>query len=278
MKKISAIIVFVLISNPLYLSLASDFIQKDKKQKTLQNIVRTSLDFCVQQSLRMAHSLQDKSAELPKTADAFGNLQTCNSSWWTSGFFPGILWYLYEHSGEQELQYMAREYSARVENQKFTTDNHDVGFIIFNSFGNGYRITHDTAYLAVVYAASKSLYTRFNPLVSCIRSWDYAEWNKQWSYPVIIDNMMNLEMLMWTASEFHETQFSSAAVSHANRTMKEHYRPDYSCYHVVSYDTITGKSEHKQTSQGYGHKSAWARGQTWGLYGFTMMYRFTKDT
>jgi rhamnogalacturonyl hydrolase YesR len=259
-------------------SLTTELIAQSNEREPIKKVVNEALDFSVQQSLRMAHSLQDQPGLLPRTADRFGNLQTCRSDWWVSGFFPGELWYLYEYSGNKDLKKWAQEYSKRVKDQQFTTNNHDVGFIVYCSFGNGFRITHDSTYKNIIRTAAHSLLTRFRQSIGCIRSWDYAEWNKQWQYPVIIDNMMNLEILMMVAKEYNEPELYRAAVSHANATMKNHYRPDYSCYHVVSYDTITGLPELKQTSQGHSHHSAWARGQAWGLYGFTMMYRFTKDT
>lgn len=248
-----------------------------RNEKNIKDVVNSSLDFSVQQSLKMAETLADRPNELPKTADRFGNLETCASSWWVSGFFPGQLWYLYEYSGDEKLKYWAQNYSGRVEDQQTNTTTHDIGFMIFCSFGNGYRITKDSSYKKVIYNAARSLATRFNKNTKTIRSWDKAEWNKQWQYPVIIDNMMNLELLLWSADAFKYNAFYDMAVQHANTTLKNHFREDFSCYHVVSYDTLTGSVERKNTSQGYSDESAWARGQAWALYGYVMMYRFTKD-
>jgi unsaturated chondroitin disaccharide hydrolase len=250
---------------------------QEKHQTSMQEIVNSTLDFSVKQCLKMAESLKYNDSLLPKTTDRFGKLQTCNSKWWTSGFFPGVLWYLYEFSGNDTIKNWAQKYSMRVVDQQYTRDNHDVGFMIFCSFGNGYRITQNKEYEQIIHNAAKSLSTRFNPKIGCIRSWDRTEWNKQWQYAVIIDNMMNLEMLLWCADKFKDSVFYKIAVSHANTTLKNHYRSDFSCFHVVSYDTITGKPEKKETAQGYSNESSWARGQAWGLYGFTMMYRFTKN-
>jgi rhamnogalacturonyl hydrolase YesR len=250
---------------------------KAQQSKPIKEIIKEALEFSVNQSLRMAKSLEHEKELLPKTVDRFGTLQTCKSDWWVSGFFPGQLWYLYEYSNNEELKKFAIEYSRRVEKEKYTTDNHDVGFIIHCSFGNGYRITKDPAYPEVIKTASNSLITRFNKKIGAIRSWDTGQWNKQWQYAVIIDNMMNLEMLLWGAKEFNEPKFYDVAVRHANTSMRDHYRSDFSSFHVVSYDTITGLPELKHTAQGFKHESAWARGQSWGLYGFVMMYRFTKD-
>jgi unsaturated chondroitin disaccharide hydrolase len=273
---INTILIILLLAASI--SAVSKTSARQVKKEPIKNVVNEALDFSVQQGLLMAHSLKDRQGELPRTADRFGNLQTCRSDWWVSGFFPGLLWYLYEYSGSEELKKWAHEYTLRVEDQQYTTNNHDVGFIIFCSFGNGFRLTRDSSYLNVIRTAAGSLITRFRPSTGCIRSWDYADWNKQWQYPVIIDNMMNLELLLWSAGKFDVPEFYDIAISHANATIKNHYRRDYSCYHVVSYDTLTGLPELKQTAQGYSNESAWARGQAWGLYGFTMMYRYTGDT
>jgi rhamnogalacturonyl hydrolase YesR len=243
----------------------------------LKNVIDDALRFALRQSLGMAASLRDASGMLPKTTDRNGALVTCTSQWWTSGFFPGTLWYLYEYSGNDSVKYYADEFTRRVADQQFTTDNHDVGFMINCSFGNAYRITGDTAYRSALLNASRSLLTRFNPTVAAIRSWNTDKRNRQWQYAVIIDNMMNLELLLKSAEEFNQPRFAAVARTHANTTLKNHFRPDNSSYHVVSYDTLTGHPHAKQTAQGFSDGSAWARGQAWGLYGFTMMYRFTKE-
>jgi len=252
-------------------------VYQKQQEKPLGQVIDESLTLATQQSLLMAQSLKDQPYRLPKSVDANGKLETCSSAWWVSGFFPGVLWYLYENSPSDSLKYWAENYTERVKDQQYTTDNHDVGFMIFCSFGNGYRSTKKTAYKEVIHNAANSLITRFNPKTGCIRSWDYASWSAQWQYPVIIDNMMNLELLEWSAKAFNDTSYSHVARTHANTTLKNHYRNDFSCYHVVSYDTITGNVEKKNTAQGYSDASAWARGQGWGLYGYTMMYRESGD-
>ncbi|MBP3356580.1 MAG: glycoside hydrolase family 88 protein [Rikenellaceae bacterium] len=246
-----------------------------ERREALRARAQQTLDFAVEQGRRMAESLIDRPGRLPKSIRD-GKLEETSSAGWVSGFFPGELWYLYEYSSDEELRRYAEEYTSRVEDQQYTTDNHDVGFMIFCSFGNGWRVTGNEAYLDVIRTASNSLCTRFNPVTRTIRSWDTHSWSP-WNYAVIIDNMMNLEMLMWSADRFGEERFREIAVSHADATMKNHFRPDFSSYHVVSYDTVTGGVEVRQTSQGYSDESAWARGQAWGLYGYTMMYRFTHD-
>jgi uncharacterized protein YyaL (SSP411 family) len=150
-----------------------------------------------------------------------------------------------------------------------------MGFKIYNSFGQGYRLTNDQNYKDVIIQGAKTLSKRFNPIVGCIRSWDHSR--DKWGFPVIIDNMLNLELLFAVTRMTGDSSYYKIAVSHANTTLKNHFRPDFSSYHVVDYDTITGKVVKKNTHQGFSHESSWARGQAWALYGFTMCYRETKD-
>jgi unsaturated chondroitin disaccharide hydrolase len=245
---------------------------------SLEGKVTRALKLSTEQSLKMANALAEADNKLPKTIGKDGKLETCTSSWWVSGFFPGQLWYMYEYTNDEKYKEWAEEYTKRVADQQYATDTHDLGFVIFCSYGNGYRLTGNEDYLAVIENASESLITRFDSTIGCIRSWDRSSWNDQWQYAVIIDNMMNLEMLEWAAKKYNNPVFSHVARTHANTTMKNHFRPDGSSYHVISYDTITGESELKHTAQGYSHSSAWARGQAWGLYGYTMMFRETGDS
>lgn len=210
----------------------------------------------------------------PRTLEN-GKLKLVASRDWTSGFFAGELWMLYDFTRKPEWKAKAGEFTALMEKEKMNGTTHDMGFKIYCSYGTGYKITKDPAYKDVIVQAAKTLSTRFNPKVGCIRSWDHHK--EQWGYPVIIDNMMNLELLFAATQLTGDSSFYKIAVSHANTTMKNHFRPDYSSYHVVDYDTATGKVVKRQTHQGYADESAWARGQSWGLYGYTMCYRFTKD-
>ena len=210
----------------------------------------------------------------PRTLDS-SKLKLVSSRDWTSGFFPGELWYLYEYSNDNKWKTQAQNFTANMEREKTNAGTHDMGFKIYCSFGNGYRLTNDPKYKEVIIQSAKTLATRFNPKVGCIRSWDHHK--EQWAYPVIIDNMMNLELLFEAAKLSGDRSLYNIAVTHANTTMKNHYRADFSSYHVVDYDTATGRVRQKQTAQGYADESAWARGQAWGLYGFTMCYRETKD-
>ncbi len=252
-------------------------LNKVPAMQPLRDVIGEALRSSVRQSMAMAASLSGQPGLLPRSVDKNGALVTCTSQWWTSGFFPGTLWYLYEYSGNDTVRRYAEAFTRRVEDQQFTTNNHDVGFMINCSFGNAYRITGDTLYREALRNASRSLLTRFHPVIGATRSWDTHKQNRHWQFAVIIDNMMNLELLLKSAAEFSEPSFAANARTHANTTMQHHFRPDGSSYHVVSYDTVTGQPHRKQTAQGYSDSSAWARGQAWGLYGFTMMYRFTNE-
>jgi hypothetical protein len=211
----------------------------------------------------------------PRTLDSIGNLKLVASKDWTSGFFPGELWFLYEYTGNKEWKQQAENFTANIEREKTNGVTHDMGFKVYCSFGTGFRLTNDPHYKDVIIQSAKTLSTRFRSITGVIRSWDHS--TDKWAYPVIIDNMMNLELLFAATKLTGDSSFYKIAVSHANTTMKNHFRPDYSSYHVVEYDTLTGKVVKKNTHQGYAHESAWARGQVWGLYGYTMCYRFTKD-
>ncbi len=192
---------------------------------------------------------------------------------WTSGFFPGILWFLYEYTGHAEWKARAEEFTALMEREPRNRGSHDVGFKVYNSYGNGFRLTQNEEYKKQVIQGAATLATRFNARTGCIRSWDFGKWK----YPVIVDNMMNLELLFAATRFSGDSTYYRIAVSHANTTMKNHFRPDNSSFHVVDYDTATGKVLSKGTLQGNADSSSWARGQAWGLYGYTMCYRETKD-
>ena len=222
--------------------------------------------------------IEDKSdikKVFPRSLMPNGELMLVTPEDWTSGFFPGSLWYLYENTNDLFWKQQAIKYTEILESQQFNTDNHDVGFMMYCSYGNGYRLTKSAHYKEVLIQSAKSLSTRFNPKVGCIRSWDFNK--DKWQYPVIIDNMMNLELLFWAFSETKDSSFYKIAVSHANKTLENHFRLNGSCFHVVDYDTITGNSRAKMTFQGLNDESSWARGQAWALYGYTVMYRETAD-
>ena len=210
----------------------------------------------------------------PRTIEN-GKLKMVVARDWTSGFFPGMLWYMYELTKDPKWLEQAKLFTANIEKQQFTTTTHDLGFILYCSYGNGYRLTGDTSYRPVIIQSAKSLSKRFSPVTGVIRSWDHHA--DQWKFPVIIDNMMNLELLFEATKLTGDSSYYKIAVSHANTTLKNHFRKDFSSYHVVDYDPVNGAVKAKATAQGYADESSWARGQAWALYGYTMCYRETKD-
>jgi len=244
-----------------------------QNQEPLDRMISRSLELSIQQSKQLYNTLEALPDRFPRTFEN-GKLVTEDYRWWVSGFFPGVLWQLYEYSGDGQLLAAAREMTRRVEPAKRMTDTHDLGFMLYCSFGHGYRITGDSAYLDVIKEGTGSLLTRWNPQIGVIKSWESSP---RWKYPVIIDNMMNLEMLCFMTRETGDRQYQKIACRHADTTIKNHFREDYSCFHVVSYDPATGQPHAKNTAQGYADDSAWARGQAWGLYGYTMMYRETLE-
>ena len=201
------------------------------------------------------------------------SLKLVVSNDWTSGFFPGMLWMMHEKTKKQEWKTAAQEFTSLVIKEPYNGNSPDVGFKVYDSYGQGYRLTGDTSYRELIIQAAKTLAARFNSRVGCIRSWDFGNWQ----YPVIVDNMMNLELLFAATRLSGDSSFYKIAVAHANTTMKNHFRADNSSYHVVDYDTITGVARGKGTHQGFADESCWARGQAWGLYGYTMCYRETKN-
>ena len=199
---------------------------------------------------------------------------------WTEGFFPGTCWYLYENSNNEEWKIAAEKFQSKFEEHKLRTNNHDLGFIFNCSYGNGYRLTQDENFKSVMITAGNSLITRFNPNVGCIKSWDVdGGWQAKrgWKFPVIIDNMMNLELLFELSILTGDVKYKNVAIAHANTTLKNHFREDDSSFHVIDYDPETGEVRNKHTAQGFANESSWARGQAWGLYGYTVCYRYTKD-
>ena len=245
------------------------------QEEPLAKVIDRGLKASTEQALLMAKELEQQDGRLPKSIKD-GKLETSDCYWWCSGFFPGELWYLYENNPTPELKKYAGLFTERLEKVQHVTDNHDVGFMLYCSYGNGYRLTQNPAYKDVLVTGAGSLSTRFNPMIKAIRSWDFTN-NGKWQYPVIIDNMMNLELLFAATRLSGDSTFYKVAVSHVDHTMKEQYRPDGSCYHVVDYSMKDGSVRNRHTAQGYAHESAWSRGQAWGIYGLTLCYRETGD-
>ena len=226
---------------------------------------------------RKAVDSLDPADGMPRNGRADGSWRSVKIQDWTSGFFPGCLWYIYEHNREEAWLQVAKKWTAPLEPLKTFNGHHDIGFMVFCSYGNGYRLTKDPQYKEIILAAADALAARFRPKAQTIQSWGNIHEKDVKSFPVIIDNMMNLELLLWAAKNGGSGNLKKIALAHADTTMKNHFRPDGSTYHKLTYDLESGKVLLKQTHQGYADDSMWARGQAWAIYGYTMMYRQTGD-
>lgn len=242
------------------------FAQKEVKNAELQT------DLLLKEILKA--DSKNGSLVSPRTIEN-GELKLVASKDWTSGFFPGELWYLFELTKNKKWKEEAIKFTSLIEKEKLNGTTHDMGFKVYNSFGNAYRLNGGEKEKEVIIQAAKTLATRFNPKIGALRSWDHHA--EQWKFPVIIDNMLNLELLFEATKLTGDSTFYNIAVKHANTTLKNHFRTDHSTWHVVSYDPETGLVEKKNTHQGYNDDSAWARGQAWALYGYTLCYRETKN-
>ncbi|QNK61603.1 glycoside hydrolase family 88 protein [Pedobacter sp. PAMC26386] len=263
-----------LIAGLLLLTGSASFAQKTgTQQQSMGQLIDEQFNFAAKQ-----YKVLDKNIPAgltPQSYDAKKNkLVAYDIKWWCSGFYSGSLWYIYEQTKEAEIKNAAEKALKVIESNQYFSGNHDLGFMMFCSFGNAYRLTANPAYKSVIDNSAASLAKRYRPEIESIQSWDKS---KYWKCPVIIDNMMNLEMLNWVSDKGGDAKYKEIAVKHSNTTLKNHFRPDFSSYHVVDYDLTTGKVFRKATWQGAASCSAWARGQAWALYGFTMMYRATED-
>ena len=243
------------------------------ENQSMKQLIDENMTFAVNQYKVLMQNVPPE--VMPRSFDSSkGGLITSNTKWWTSGFYAGTLWMLYGGTKDPAIREEAEKRLAILEKEKHYTGNHDLGFMMFCSFGNAYNITRNPAYKEVIFTAANSLATRYRPSIGVIQSWDSS---KNFKCPVIIDNMMNLELLEWVYKNGGDKRLHNIAINHSNTTMKNHYRPDYSSYHVLDYDLKSGGVSRKVTHQGYSDESAWARGQVWGLYGYIVMYRFTKN-
>lgn len=250
------------------------FAQKTSSSKSeMSKLIKDQFSFAAGQYKLLAQ--RTPSDRMPKTYyKGTDSLETSDTKWWTSGFFPGSLLYIYEYTHDTQLLNEARKRLMILEKEKHFTGHHDLGFMMFCSFGNAYRLTGDPSYKKTIDTSAASLATRYRPKAKVIQSWGSSA---KWQCPVIIDNMMNLELLNWVTDNGGDKKWKEISLQHANSTIKNHFRPDYSTYHVIDYNINTGEVIKRVTAQGAADSSAWSRGQAWGLYGFTMMYRFTKD-
>ena len=247
--------------------------------------VNKALDYCAAQAQRTLTELKTDSGidytMMPRNIMADENHWNCRKATkeeWCAGFWPGVLWYDYEYTQDKHILEEAKKFTNSLEFlSQIPAYDHDLGFLVFCSYGNGYRLTKNPAYKKVILDTADSLSALFNPVVGTMLSWPREVEPRNWPHNTIMDNMINLEMLFWAAKNGGNPYLYDIAVSHADKTMKCHFRPDYTSYHVAVYDTITGNLIKGVTHQGYADSTMWARGQAWAIYGYTVVYRETKD-
>jgi hypothetical protein len=249
--------------------------QKPISQAPNNRFYEQQLQSITDKAVAYLGEIEIDSMTIPRSLEKDGSLHGTGSRSWTSGFYPGQLWQLYEYSQNQELKEAVSQWTAFIEKEKFDTHTHDLGFKVYCSFGHGYRLTQNDDYKEVILQTSQTLIKRYNEKIGCIRSWDFNA--DIWQFPVIIDNMMNLEMLFEATKLSGDSTYYKIAHQHALTTLKNHIREDFSSYHVIDYDTLSGEVRLRQTHQGFSDVSSWARGQAWNLYGFSMCYRETGD-
>lgn len=272
----------------IYLSLLSIYLLfgfsgcNHEKNDDKDAFIQENIDFAVKQTKLMLKDIGEPTGKnYPRSMDEEGNLVVTDMYEWTPGFFPGSLWYLYELTGDTIWKDNAEKWTESLEPLKTFTGHHDLGFMMYCSYGNAERLAPKPTYKDILIESANSLASRFNEKTGTIKSWNYRlAWDgkSEWFYPVIIDNMMNLEMLFFGARASADNRLNHIAITHANTTLKNQFREDFGSYHVVDYDTVTGAVKHQATCQGFSDNSTWSRGQAWAIYGYTMMYRETKDT
>ena len=247
----------------------------------ISNVINNDINFSTRQySLMLQQIGREGKVRIPKTIDKLGRMVYIPIDDWCSGFFPGRLCYLYQLTNDKSWLLQSKRFTEVLDSIQYLTWHHDVGFMIGSSYLNIYRLNPNKAYKKAIIQTAKSLCTRFRKKAGVIQSWNVDRgWKSKrgWTCPVIIDNMMNLELLFEATRLSGDSTYWKVAVSHANKTLENQFRRDGSCYHVVDYDPNNGAVLHRQTAQGYADNSAWARGQAWAVYGYTVCYRYTHD-
>lgn len=266
---------FLLLLNGVSISYAQSKSRLKSKKEVLKLTAQVLAQSVDQYKTMMRHLPQ---GQVPRTFED-GKFVTASPYSWISGFYPGSLLYLYEYSGDSTLLKEAEIRLKDLEKIQYVTANHDLGFMMYCSFGNAYRLRDSARYKDILVQSAKSLVSRFSAKTGSIKSWNKIkslDGERMLNFPVIIDNMMNLELLFFASKITGDPSYKEIAIKHTETTLRNHFRPDYSSYHVVDYDEETGAVKSKETHQGFSDNSTWARGQAWAIYGFTMVYRETK--
>jgi len=267
------IIAYGLLLLAVFTSCQEEIQRPDKVSKEL---LQNRLDMLVQRSLETFEQYPPIREKIYRSRTGFWTLRFAEESDWCSGFYPGILWQLYGYSSKESLMIGAKAYTSFLQEEALKSDSHDIGFKINSSYGQAWKIRKEQEFRSTLIQAARSLSRRYDARVQAIKSWDYNPGHYQ--YPVIIDNLMNLELLFEASRLSSEPTFYRLAKSHVETSLKHHFRKDFSSYHVVNFDSISGALLGRETNQGAGDESSWARGQAWGLYGMTMAFRYTRDS
>lgn len=264
-----------------YLLVSLIFIAMGCTKPNTEYNVQNDLDYSVSHVEKTLAGLPKTQPNIPRNVtDDSGKWNYIDYKDWTSGFWPGTLWYAFEASGDEKLKGAADAFSRQLTplSQEPAFD-HDLGFQVFNSFGNGYRLTGNPEYKKIILATADTLATLYHPVVGTILSWprEVPGVDYPLRHNTIMDNMINLELLFWASKNGGSKNLYDIAVKHAEITMNNAFREDGTSYHVVVYDKETGKAVKQITHQGYSDASMWARGQSWAIYGYTLVYRETND-
>lgn len=249
---------------------------RQRPEEISKELIQERLDLLVQKSLETYEQYPPIPEKIYRSRTGFWTLRFADESDWCSGFYPGILWQLYGYSSKESLMIAAKAYTSFLKEEALKSDSHDIGFKINSSYGQAWKIRKEAEFKATIIQAARSLSKRYDHRIQAIKSWDYNPGHYQ--YPVIIDNLMNLELLFEASRLSNEPSFYRIARSHVETSLKHHFREDFSSYHVVNLDSMSGDPLEKESNQGYADESAWARGQAWGLYGMTMAFRYTRDS
>ena len=251
-----------------------------EKDENKNDFLKKNIDFAAaQQKLQLEEIEKSGKILYPRTIGDCKIYYTSINDWCV-GFFPANLWMTYRLTGDEKWKIEAEKFTESLDTLQYLTTTHDLGFMVGCPYLAGIRFAGKEEYKPIIVQAAKSLISRYRPNVGVIQSWDVDKgWQKErgWRCPVIIDNIMNLELLFEASAISGDSTYYNLAVKHADTTMANHFRSDNSSYHVVDYNPETGEVRSKQTAQGFADESAWARGQAWGLYGYTVCYRYTKN-
>jgi unsaturated chondroitin disaccharide hydrolase len=249
---------------------------KSTNQEYIEKEIKEHAEFQLNFLLQQANSeLRDGNVLFPRSF-INNHIEFVQGTECNSGFFPGILWQMYRLTEDESWKNEAEKFTNILQQVQFNNNKLDSCYNLMASFGLGYQLTQDQELRETLIQAAKMMASRFNEKVGSIRSWNSD--GDQQDFRVSIDNLMNLELLFWAWNETGETVFYNIACSHANNTIKNQFRTDYSTWHVVNYDSITGEVRGKTNQYESSAESCYSLSQAKALYGFTMIYRETKES